>query len=62
MKEFSDKDLQIKLEQLRERVELKQANHINAYHDIVLLEKISDEIRSRKAKQRSTTTTTEIRV
>lgn len=50
MKEYSDNDLQIKLKQLRERVELKQANHINAYHDIVLLEKISDEIRSRKDK------------
>ena len=50
MKEYSDNDLQIKLKQLRERVELKQANHINAYNDIVLLEKISDEIRSRNTK------------
>lgn len=50
MKEYSDDDLQIKLKQLRERVELKQANHINAYNDIVLLEKISDEIRSRNTK------------
>ena len=50
MKEYSDNDLQIKLKQLRERVELKQANHINAYKDIVLMEKISDEIASRKAK------------
>lgn len=50
MKEYSDNDLQIKLKQLRERVELKQANHINAYNDIVLMEKISDEIASRKAK------------
>lgn len=50
MKKYTDEALQIKLKQLRERVELKQANHINAYHDIVLLEKISDEIRSRKVK------------
>lgn len=50
MKKYSDEDLQIKLKQLRERVELKQANHINAYHDIVLLEKVSDEIVRRNAK------------
>lgn len=50
MKEYSDDDLQIKLKQLRERVELKQANHINAYYDLILLEKISDEIRLRNAK------------
>lgn len=50
MKEYSDDELQIQLDRLRERVELKQANHINAYHDIVLLEKISDEIRRRKTK------------
>ena len=50
MKKYSDDDLQLKLKQLRERAELKQANHINAYHDIVLLEKISDEIRRRNAK------------
>ena len=50
MKEYSDDELQIWLDRLRERVELKQANHINAYEDIVLLEKISDEIASRNAK------------
>lgn len=50
MKEYSDDELKIRLDRLRERVELKQANHINAYHDIVLLEKISDEIASRNAK------------
>jgi hypothetical protein len=50
MKEYSDDELQIRLDRLRERVELKQANHINAYEDIVLLEKISDEIASRNAK------------
>lgn len=50
MKEFSDEELKLRLDRLRERVELKQANHINAYHDIVLLEKISDEITSRNAK------------
>lgn len=50
MKEYSDDELQLRLKRLRERVELKQANHINAYHDIVLMEKISDEIASRKAK------------
>ncbi len=50
MKECSDDELRLRLERLRERVELKQANHINAYHDIVLLEKISDEIRLRNAK------------
>ena len=50
MKEYSDDELQLQLKRLRGRVELKQANHINAYHDIVLLEKISDEIRSRKTK------------
>ena len=50
MREYSDEELQIRLDRLRERVELKQANHINAYEDIVLLEKISDEIRRRKTK------------
>lgn len=50
MKEYSDNDLQVKLKQLRERVELKQANHINSYYDLILLEKISDEIRRRKDK------------
>lgn len=50
MKEYSDDELQLRLKRLRERVELKQANRINAYHDIVLLEKISDEIRRRKTK------------
>lgn len=50
MKEYSDDELKIRLDRLRERVELKQANHINAYEDIVLLEKISDEIRRRKTK------------
>lgn len=50
MKEYTDQALQIKLKELRARVELKQANHINAYHDIVLLEIVSDEIRNRNAK------------
>ena len=50
MKEYSDDELQLRLERLRERVELKQANHINAYYDLILLEKISDEIRRRNAK------------
>lgn len=50
MKEYSDNELKIRLDRLRERVELKQANHINAYNDIVLLEKISDEIARRNAK------------
>ncbi|WP_198331391.1 hypothetical protein [Psychrobacter aquimaris] len=50
MKEYSDDELQLRLKRLRERVELKQANYINAYHDIVLMEKISDEIASRNDK------------
>lgn len=50
MKEYSDDELQLRLKQLRERVELKQANHINAYHDIVLMEVISNEIASRNTK------------
>lgn len=50
MKEYTDDELQLQIIRLRERVELKQANHINAYHDIVLLEKISDEIASRNTK------------
>lgn len=50
MKAYSDSELQLRLKRLSERVELKQANRINAYYDLILLEKISDEIRSRKAK------------
>lgn len=50
MKKYSDDELKLWLDRLRERVELKKANHINAYHDIVLMEKISDEIASRNAK------------
>lgn len=54
MKRYSDDELQQLLKRLRERVELKQANHINAYEDMVLLEKISDEIRSRESKNQPT--------
>lgn len=50
MKKYTDKALQIKLKELRARVELKQANNISAYHDIILLEKVSDEIRNRNTK------------
>lgn len=50
MKEYTDEELQLWLKRLKERVELKQANHINAYHDIVLMEVISDEIASRNTK------------
>tara|TARA_R110002051_G_scaffold325582_2_gene429098 strand:+ start:29658 stop:29810 length:153 start_codon:yes stop_codon:yes gene_type:complete len=50
MKEYSDNELKLRLKLLRDRVELKQRNSINAYYDLILLEKISDEIRRRKAK------------
>lgn len=50
MKLYTDEDLQVMLERVRKRVELKQASKINAYNDMRLLEKISDEIRSRNTK------------